>query len=350
MTPLRVAVCDDSRTYAHALKRFLEHDGDLEVVGTYSSAEDLLTALPVLEADLITMDLELPGLGGLEATQRIMEGVRPVPVVVLSAHATPGSHRAAAALTGGAVDVIPKGELRLTDAGGKDATEVRRQLKRLARARVPPRPARVRTPRPPVRPPRPRRRVPGGPVRAIGIGASTGGPQALARVLTPLPRGFSIPVLVVQHMAPGFTESLAGWLDRQTKVPVAIAQPGEIAGPGVWFAGDGAHLVLDRHLRLGEDRRTVSGRHRPAVDVLFKSMAEALGGAAATVVLTGLGSDGAGGTGAVRAAGGLTIAQDAETSVVDGMPAAARDAGAEVVLGLDDIAGFLGSLTPAVRR
>jgi two-component system chemotaxis response regulator CheB len=286
------------------------------------------------------MDLELPGIDGVEATKRLVGGERPLPVVVLSAHVSPGSERAAAALAAGAVEAILKGEVRLTDAAGAEARAVRHRLRRLARARV--RPGR------PATPPAAPRRTPRSPataarVRAIGIAASTGGPQALAKLLIALPASFPVPILVVQHMAVGFTPGLASWLDRQTALPVRLGTPGTIAGPGAWFAPDEAHMTVGPKLVLGEDRRT-TGRHRPSADVLFASMANALGSAAAGVVLTGLGRDGAQGVAAIVGAGGFVIAQDEESSVVHGMPAAAADAGAQCVLPMDDIAAALQSL------
>ncbi|MFL5844051.1 MAG: response regulator, partial [Solirubrobacteraceae bacterium] len=135
---LRVAVCDDSRTYSWALKKFLEHDGDIEVVAVYPRAEELLSHLAVDRPDMITMDLELPGMDGVEATRQIVESARPLPVVVLSAHVSPGSEKAAAALAAGAVDAILKSTVRLIDADGAAARAVRHRLRRLARARVRP--------------------------------------------------------------------------------------------------------------------------------------------------------------------------------------------------------------------
>jgi len=340
--PVRVAICDDSRTYAHALRRFLEHDGDMEVVGVHSTAEELLRALNRERPDLVTMDLELPGMDGVTATERIVRGQRPVPVVVLSAHARPGSERAAAALAGGAVEAILKGALPLTEAGGVAASAVRRRLRRLTRAQ--PRPMPAAAPRIPRSTPR---RGGHRPVAAIGVAASTGGPQALAVLLTELPADFPTPIVVVQHMSVGFTEGLATWLDRQTPLPVRLAVPGTIAGPGVWFAPDGGHTTLDKQLNLGRNTRT-GGRHVPSADVLFESMAATLGAAAAVVVLTGLGRDGAAGARAVLAAGGVAYAEDEASSVVAGMPGAAAAVGARV-FPLDELGGALRRLTPAAR-
>lgn len=282
----RIVVCDDSRTYAAALKRFLERDPDLEVIGVYSTAEELMGHLPRDRPDLVTMDLELPGIDGVEATERIMRSARPLPVVVLSAHVSPGSVKAAAALAGGAVDAILKSDLRLTEADSEGAAAMRRRFARLARARPrrvvgdrAPTTADSRRPTPAAR----RRTADGAATRAVGIAASTGGPQALALVLAALPANFPIPLLIVQHIAPGFTRGLADWLRRLCALPVAVAPSGRPAGPGVWFAPDDAHLTVDRNLVIGHDTRTKAGRHRPAADVLFHSMARALGPGAAAV-------------------------------------------------------------------
>lgn len=347
MSRVRVSICDDSRTYTFALKRFLEADGDLEVVGTHGDAETLIRALPRERPDLVTMDLELPGMDGVQATERILAGPHPAPVVVLSAHVSPGSERAAAALAGGAVEAILKSALPLTDVNGAAAAATRRRFRRLARAKVAPLPLRPARPAPaPAAPRRPAARRAGSPVAAIGIGASTGGPQALAAVLAALPAAFPIPVLVVQHMSAGFTAGLATWLDRITKLPVRLGEPGTPATRGVWFAPEGGHMTVDDRLVL---RRGPTGRftrHVPAADALLVSMAESWGPAAAGVVLTGLGRDGAQGVSAILAAGGRAYAQDEASSVVDGMPGAAAAAGARVVE-LSEVAAVLSRLTPA---
>jgi two-component system chemotaxis response regulator CheB len=179
----------------------------------------------------------------------------------------------------------------------------------------------------------------------VAIAASTGGPRALLAVLAVLPPSFPIPVLVVQHMSPGFTGGLAHWLDSATGLPVRIAAEGEPAASGIWLAPDGAHLVVRRGGTLGLDSATPGDPHRPSADVLFASMAIVAGAGATAVVLSGMGSDGAAGTAAVRAAGGVTIAQDEATSAIFGMPrAAAERGGAELVLALDEIAPALVAL------
>jgi two-component system chemotaxis response regulator CheB len=329
-------VCEDSRTFAAGLKRFLEYDDDLRVVGTVSSAEQALEALPRLDPDLLTMDVELPGIDGIEATRRIL-AERRLPIVIVSSHTRRGSERAAAALAAGAIDVVAKAYIRL-DAPDRDAAvALRRRIKRLALTRLPPRaPHRRRRPHLPAD----RRQRPA----VVGIGASTGGPQALLTVLSELPADYPIPVLVVQHMTPGFTEGLVRWLDQQVPLPAALAQDGVPLGRGIWFAPDDVHLVLDPSMRLGLDRVTDAGVHRPSVDVLLNAVARSAGTGAVGVVLTGMGRDGADGIGAVRAAGGVTIAQDESTSAVWGMPRAAAERGAELVLPSWDIGPALRDL------
>jgi two-component system chemotaxis response regulator CheB len=175
----------------------------------------------------------------------------------------------------------------------------------------------------------------------VGICASTGGPPALAELLSGLPASYPIPILVVQHIAPGFVEGFAQWLDGQVQLPVRLASERAAAARGIWVAPDGAHLGLDRTRRLSFDGRTDAGPHRPAGDMLFKSIAASAGRLAVAVVLTGMGRDGATGVEAVRAAGGLTIAQDEASSAVFGMPRAAAEQGAELVLPLEQICARL---------
>jgi two-component system, chemotaxis family, protein-glutamate methylesterase/glutaminase len=166
----------------------------------------------------------------------------------------------------------------------------------------------------------------------IGICASTGGPRALAEVIGRLPGDYRIPILVVQHMTPGFTAGLVSWLDRELALPVRLADDDQQLAPGVWFAPDGAHLKLEPTRRLRLDTDTVLGNHRPSGDVLLSSLARAAGTKAVAVVLTGMGRDGAEGLAAVAAAGGRTIAQDEQSSGVYGMPRAAAERGAKTVL------------------
>ena len=178
----------------------------------------------------------------------------------------------------------------------------------------------------------------------IGICASTGGPRALTDVLGQLPADYSIPILVVQHMTPGFLDQMVSWLGKHLALPVGLAQDGQQLSPGVWFAPDGTHLKLEATRRLRLDADTTAGNHRPSGDVLFSSLARVAGAKAVAVVLTGMGCDGAEGLAAIAAAGGRTIAQDEQSSGVYGMPRAAVECGAKTVLAPEAIGDELAAL------
>lgn len=340
-TPVcRILLCEDSLTFATGLTRFLECDADLKVAARCASAEEALAQLGRVKPDLVVMDIELPGIDGVEATRRIM-AARPVPVLILSGNAPRGSQQAVVALASGAVDVRSKDEVPIRDPGGARAIAFRRYVKRLAAARVAPRARRPATAS------RPKS---GRSAAIIGVAASTGGPPALRSLLAALPADFPIPVVVVQHIATGFLDGLIRWLDAEVELPVKLASEMTRFGPGAWIAPEGAHLVVEPGLVARHDRHTVAGYHRPAADVLFASLASTAGADAVAVVLTGLGNDGAEGASVVRRAGGLTIAQDEASSVVHGMPRAAAELGADEVLPLAQIGPMLKQLSVARPR
>ncbi len=339
--PTRVLVCEDSKTYAAALTRLLQGGSTIDVVGVCETAEEAIAALRRLKPDLVTMDIELPGMSGLEAVEHIMS-TTPLPILVLSVHVGPRSNSAAAALAAGALDALSKDSLDVTQPASAAAEAFRRRVALLSRARV------IRHPRGNL----PRRSGALSGLRAatvIGIAASTGGPAALTVVLEELPDSFPIPILVVQHMAAGFTEGLVHWLDGACSLPVRMARDGEPLGPGVRVAPEGAHLALvGTRLRL--DRTTVEGHHMPSADVLFASLAEHAGVGAVGVVLTGMGRDGAKGLAAIHEAGGIAIAQDEVTSAVYGMPRAAAESAPALILPPDAIAAELSHLAKAPTR
>jgi two-component system chemotaxis response regulator CheB len=330
----RILICEDSATYALGLKRFLETSDDIEVVGVCGTGEEALEAVPRLAPDLVTMDLDLPGMGGIRAVEKIMSS-HAVPILVLSGQVRRGSSQAAEALSAGALEALPKAHVRVDEPAGAAAVALRYRLRRLAAAKVgAPDGA---GPEPPPASVSPRRNG----VNVIGICASTGGPRALETVFAGLPATFPIPLLVVQHMTAGFTEGLASWLDHRSPLPVALAADRQPLTPGVLIAPDGAHLKLDTDMNLVLDSETEAGHHRPSGDVLLASLAAAAGSGALGVVLTGMGRDGAEGVEAVRQAGGRVIAQDEGTSAIFGMPRAAAEAGVDLVLPIGKIAGAL---------
>jgi two-component system, chemotaxis family, protein-glutamate methylesterase/glutaminase len=336
VTPRRVLVCEDSRVYATALTRALHYDGDITVAAFCTTAEEAIAALPRIRPDLVIMDLELPGMDGLRAVEEIMSAL-PLPILVLSASVSAESDKAAAVLAAGALDAIAKDDLDLRDPASAAGVAFRRRIRMLSRARV-------------IRHLRPELRAGSGAydlarrASVIGVCASTGGPQVLAHLLDALPADYAIPLLVVQHIGAGFTEGLVRWLDQSARLPVAVATSGARAGPGAWIAPEGAHLKLGVAGQFYLDKRTVAGHHCPSGDALFESIAAVAGRAGVAIVLSGMGADGAAGAAAVRARGGLAIAQDEESSAVYGMPKAAADLGVEVVLSPNEIATFLLSL------
>ncbi len=340
--PRRVLICEDSLAYATALSRFLEGDEEIDVVGIAPTGEQAIADVERLEPDLLTLDMQLPGMNGLEVVKRLM-GSNPLPIVILSSKVAKGSEQAAEALAAGALEVLAKDMLRLDRPDDLWAQAMRSRLRRLSSMRV-------------ARPPSARRRKPA-PSRAaagigsrsaqaIGIGASTGGPPVLETIIGGLPADLSAPVLVVQHMAPGFIEGFARWLDQKLSIEVRIAAQGDRATPGIWFAPDGAHLLLTGSMRFVLDREP-EGPHRPSVDALLGSLARGVGNEAVGVVLTGMGRDGAAGAAEIRRAGGIVIAQDEASSVVYGMSRAVAEDGADLVASPTEIADALAALNPA---
>jgi two-component system chemotaxis response regulator CheB len=333
MARANVLICEDSGIYAAALRRTLEYDGDINVVGICGTAEEAISLLPRFRPDLVTMDIELPGMDGLAAVELIM-GTRPVPILVLSSHVSTGNVKAAAALAAGALDAVAKDDLDLSSPAGVAGAALRHRIRMISNASV------IRHPRASM-PADPPATCPPRSVSVIGICSSAGGPQVLAEVLGALPDGYPVPILVVQHISAGFIESLARWLDQKAPVSVQVAQGDTAIRPGVWIAPEGAHLLLGAGGRLKLDRATVAGHHRPSGDVLLTSIAETAGRRGAAIVLTGMGNDGAAGAAAVNAAGGLAISQDEASSAIFGMPRAALERGVDIALPPDRIAKCL---------
>jgi two-component system, chemotaxis family, protein-glutamate methylesterase/glutaminase len=329
--PLVVVVVAESRIRTRALRSLLFGPG-FRVAADACSPEAAEAAVVAHQPDAVLLDLD-PDLGGIEAIERIM-GTRPTPIVVCGEMAP----HAPDALAAGAVDVI--GELDTSPTSPQYASAVQRHLRVASRARVITHPRnRLRahglpfsdrarllsTPRATVEAMAP----PESGVRVIVIGASTGGPPALAAILAELPARLNVPVLVVQHMADGFVEALARWLDETSPMPVVMAAHARRLTPGtVHVAPAGMNTVLRRGL-LVELRTPPEGQfHVPGVDAAFTSAATVCGADAIGVLLTGMGRDGAIGLRKMRDRGGLTIGQDEPTCVVWGMPAAAKALGA----------------------
>ncbi len=328
-------IADDSPALRGALRSLLALEPDLEVVGEAGDGLEAVELAQKLTPDVITMDVAMPHLDGLGATSQIMARA-PSRIVVVSAVSEARlvdlSYRAMAA---GALELVAKPE------PGADLRQWSRKVAESVRlmAEIP-----VVTRRPgPQAAPRPRLGK-AGTVDALGLVASTGGPAALVSILEQLPAHFPAPLLVAQHTAPGFTSGLVRWFSGATPLEVQIARGGTMAAPGcVYLPPDGFDLLVDGEgvLQLARNRTTI----QPSGDRLLESMARAWGPRAGGVVLTGMGQDGAQGLLAIRKAGGATLAQDKESSVVFGMPRAALELGAaEQALPLSAIPSALRSL------
>jgi len=321
MSPVRTLVVDDSAAMRSLLSRILSADPAIEVVGTAPEPHAAREMIKELDPDVVTLDIEMPGMDGLSFLERIMR-LRPTPVVMCSTLTARGAEATIEALRLGAVDCIAKpagNPLDIAHDGARLCTAVKAAARAQVRANAAT-PARVA---PPTLAGRCRDVV-------IAIGASTGGVEALFQVISKLPLDCP-PVLVVQHMPAGFTASFAARLDRECPIRVVEATHGmPIKSGTVYLAPGGAtHMQLagGLHGRIRLRTGELHGGHRPSVDVLFASVAE-LGAAAIGVILTGMGADGAQGLLAMRQAGARTLGQSRESCVVYGMPRAAFELGA----------------------
>jgi len=312
-TPVRVLIVDDSASMRAVLRAVLSADPDIEVVGGAPEPHAAREMIKALDPDVLTLDVEMPGMDGLSFLERLMR-LRPMPVVMCSTLTARGAEVSIEALRLGAVDCIakPLGGVREL---ARDGQMLRDTVKAAARARP--------------RAPSPARPVAAANLRddcVIAIGASTGGVEALFSVLSALPADCP-PVLIVQHMPAAFTAGFAARLDRLCPMRVVEAVDGTVVAPGTAYVAPGGRHMGLAHGRIKlSDAPPVSG-HRPSVDYLFRSIA-AVGARATGVILTGMGADGAQGLRAMRDAGARTLGQNEASCIVYGMPRAAREAGA----------------------
>jgi two-component system chemotaxis response regulator CheB len=338
---IAVVVVDDSAFMRRAIQKMLEKEPEIRVVGAAASGEEGIAMVERLHPDVITMDVEMPGIGGLEAARAIVARRGP-PIIMVSALTRDGAETTLRALEAGAVDFIPKPDSALIDIvnvqrelvekvkhfGSRGAyLRAMRETTRIARAAIDAAAARV--PAPP--PPRPPARTTGAVFTCIAIGTSTGGPVALSQILPKLPAGFPIPIVVVQHMPPGFTRPLAERLDATSKIDVVEGVDGMPLAPGMAIiAPAGKELRLRRGsggVRVVLDDGPRASLHVPSVDVMASSVADVFGAGSLGVILTGMGHDGVAGLKVIKARGGFVLGQDEATCVVYGMPRAAAVAG-----------------------
>lgn len=347
---IKVLVVDDSPVVREFLAHVLSSDPVLKVVGTARDGEEALAVVAERKPDVVTMDIRMPRMNGLEATRLIMER-HPTPIVIVSGSLGAEEEASFRAVEAGALAVLQRpagighpdheataGELVRTVKLMAEVKVVKRwsQARQVAEANIPPIPIRPELKSTPTR------------IKLVAVGASTGGPVALQRILAGLPKDYPAPVLIVQHIAAGFVHGFAEWLAQSSGFAVEVATHNERLLPGRAYvapdgfhmevAGGGAHVVLVK----GEPENGLC----PSVAALFRSAARACGGAAAGVLLTGMGKDGAHELGLMKESGAVTVAQDEESSVIHGMPGEAISLDAAThVLPPEGIAALLVRLT-----
>lgn len=348
---INVLVVDDSAFMRRAISKMLEGEPDIVVCATARNGEEAVAKAEQLHPDVITMDVEMPGMGGLDAVREITSRAE-VPIIMVSALTQEGAQTTFRALDLGAVDFIAKPDaayVNIKDVARDLVAKVRVFARRGSARRISPRP-KVALPPLPEQPPRASTHP--DLFECVAIGTSTGGPVALSRIIPFLPAAFSVPIVIVQHMPPGFTRPLAERLNQSSHISVVEGVDGLVLRKGqAVVAPAGRQLVLRR--AYGSDEVEVQLRdddgqslHVPSVDVMTASVAEIFGAATLAAILTGMGQDGVVGLRKVKDRGGFVIGQDAATSVVYGMPRAAAQAGlVDRVLPLDQIAPTLCELT-----
>jgi len=342
---IRVLIVEDTRVVAEFLTALLRSDPRIDVVGVAIDGEAAIEATNRLNPDVITMDINMPKMNGFEATRRIMEG-RPAPIVIvcggLSANEVAINFHA---LEAGALAVVA----RPSGVGAIDHDSSTRELidtvKLMSEVRVVRRWPKNKVPAlttPAVEIPRSANGI-----DVIAIGASTGGPAALQTILAGLPKDFSFPILIVQHMTSGFVQGFVDWLARASGFPVQVANEGDVLEPGhAYVAPDNFHMGVGRDNRVLLTRHFKNDHLRPSVAYLFESVERVFGSRVVGVLLTGMGRDGVDELKRLKDAGAITVAQDAVSSVVHGMPGEAISIGAaQHVLSPQAIARTLATLT-----
>jgi two-component system, chemotaxis family, protein-glutamate methylesterase/glutaminase len=340
---IRVLVVDDSALMRKLIPSVLARDPSIEVVGTAMDGAFALKKIEELHPDVVTLDLEMPRMDGMETLRLIMRRA-PMPVVLFSTHSKEGGYATLKALALGAIDFVQKPQDAAAGHLESIADQLIEKIKVAKRAAGRKLPAAVVSDDPPKGKKKTHSAHP--PNRIIAIGISTGGPNALQYVLSQIPGDFPPSILIVQHMPEGFTEMFAKRLDECCALEVQEARSGDLLVASRVLICPGNRHIMVRRMPRGDmavlsDGAPVNG-HRPSADVLFHSVAQQFGPTAVGLLMTGMGEDGAEGLGALKAAGGVTIAQSEDTCVVSGMPRAAISKGyADKVVPLEGIAAFL---------
>ena len=349
---VRVVVVEDSLTVREFLVHILSSDPEIEIVATAGTGVAALEAVKRTRPDVITMDIHMPTMNGLDATRMIMQ-TQPTPIVIVSgALDVVETASVFRAFEAGALAVLPKPFGLEHPEYEQSAADIVQTVKLMSEVKVVRRrspllrgealPAALLTAEPPRRGARTEAQV-------VAIGASTGGPPVLQRILSGIPKDFPLPVLIVQHIATGFTQGFVEWLAQSSSLPVESPTHGQRVSPGrAYVAPDGFHMTVGADGRISLSSDEPENGLRPSVSRLFRSVAKAYGRRAIGVLLTGMGKDGAVELKLMKEQGAVTIAQDKDTSVVHGMPGEAiRLGGATYILSPEKIAATLTSLAAA---
>jgi two-component system chemotaxis response regulator CheB len=343
---ITVLIVEDSPVARDFLQHILAADPEIRVIGTAHDGEAALDAVQRQKPDVITMDIHMPKMNGLEATRKIMQ-THPTPIVIVSSVVDTDEVAVTfRAIEAGALAVIPRPQGIGHPGHTPAARELVQTVKLMSEVKVV-----RRWPRPrsePRVPPAPKVGIPSAPIdiQVVAIGASTGGPLVLQTILSALPRDFPVPVLIVQHIASGFVQGFVEWLAQSSGFPVHVAADGESLLPGrAYVAPDGFHMKVGMGHRVTLSQEAPENGLRPSVSPLFRSVARVFGRHAVGVLLTGMGKDGAEELKMLKDTGAITMAQDKDSAVVHGMPGEAikLDA-ATYVLPPDKMAAMLTSV------
>jgi two-component system, chemotaxis family, protein-glutamate methylesterase/glutaminase len=341
---IKVLIVDDSQTVQCFLSELLNSDPEIEVIGTVGSGQEALKFVSKNIPDVITMDLEMPKMSGLDVTRQIME-THPIPIVIVSENLeSQNTSQAFQVIDAGAVAAIAKPHMSQSADFAAMAKDLIQTVKTMAEIKLVRRRSNLE-----------RKTLTlsaaGKPISSnievIAIGASTGGPPILCRLLQSLPDTFPVPIVIAQHIAPGFTSGLSDWLKRSSSIKVKVAEAGETLQSGiVYLAPDDKNMSVSIHKRVSLATPQNHKGACPSVSQLFQSVCDSFGAKAVGIILTGMGSDGAVELKRMRDRGAITIAQDEASCVVFGMPAEAIKLGAAVhILSPDKIASMLRDLT-----
>jgi two-component system chemotaxis response regulator CheB len=328
---INTLITDDSPLARSIIRNFLENDGSFEIIGEAENGQDGVNKAKELAPDLITMDIDMPVMNGLDSIVEIRK-FSPCGIVVITTNDS--AKMAYHATANGAHEFYSK-DLFTSQMSEQKRMEIINTLKQITYIKEK---KEIKTRNIPVISPRK--------ISCIVVAASTGGPMALCQLFSNLPETFPVPILLVQHNTSGFDASFVQWLAGYTRLNIILAQEGTVPVKGnIYVAPTERHLLINDNVLIFDDSRPVNNQ-KPAADLLFKSAAASFGDSVISIVLTGMGEDGSAGTRSIKKAGGITITQDESSSMIFGMPRAAIETGCvDMSLHLNEIANKLISLT-----